>query len=371
MPSQIPFVDLKTQYRNLKPAMDAAVQSVMERGAFIMGKEHGEFERAFAAYIGVKHCLGVSSGTEALELALQACNIGSGDEVITVPNTFIATTEAITHSGAKLCWVEVDPRTYNMDPKNIEAAITPQTKALLPVHLYGQPADMEPIMGIAREHHLLVIEDCAQAHGGKYHGQKVGTFGDVACFSFYPGKNLGAYGDGGAVLTNKDEIAERVKLLRNHGAREKYVHEMEGYCNRLDNLQAAVLGVKLPHLDNRNESRRRAAATYDRLLRGIPNVVTPYVLPETEPVYHLYVVQVPDRDRLQAYLKAQAIETGIHYPIPLHQQPAYAHLGFRPEDFPISAALGPKILSLPMFPELTDDQIEYVTNSIKAFNNRK
>jgi dTDP-4-amino-4,6-dideoxygalactose transaminase len=367
MSPAIPFVDLKMQYRNLKPAIDGAVQSVMERGAFIMGKEHGDFERAFATYIGVKHCLGVSTGTEALELAVQACDIGPGDEVITVPNTFIATTEAITHSGAKLRWVEVDPRTYNMDPKNIEAAITPRTKALLPVHLYGQPADMEPIMDIARKHRLLVIEDCAQAHGAKYHDQTVGTFGDVACFSFYPGKNLGAYGDGGAVLTNKDEIAERVKLLRNHGSREKYVHQIEGYCNRLDNLQAAVLGIKLPHLDDWNKSRRRAAATYDRLLRSVPNVVTPYVLPGTEPVYHLYVVQLPERERLQAHLKAQGIETGIHYPIPLHQQPAYAHLGFKPEDFPISAALGPKILSLPMFAELTDDQIEYVADAVKTF----
>jgi len=361
----VPFVDLKAQYQTLKHEIDPAVQSVMERGAFIMGKEHSEFEQAFASYIGVKHCLGVATGTDALELAIRACGIGPGDEVITVPNTFIATTEAISHAGATLRWVEVDPRTYNMDPRNIEPAITPRTKALLPVHLYGQPADMQPILEIAAKHNLLVIEDCAQSHGAKYRGKKAGTFGDVACFSFYPGKNLGAYGDGGAVLTNNDEIAERVKLLRNHGSREKYSHALEGYCHRLDNLQAAVLGIKLRYLDGWNECRRRAAALYDRLLKDVSGVVTPYVLPGVEPVYHLYVVQVPDRDRVQAALKAEGIETGIHYPIPLHQQPAYAHLGFKPEDFPISAALAPKILSLPMFPEITEAQIKMVVDALK------
>ncbi len=361
----IPFVDLKTQYRTLKPQMDAAIQSVCERSAFVMGNEHNGFEQAFGSYVGVKHCLGVATGTDALELAIHACGIGPGDEVITVPNTFIATTEAITHSGAAFRWAEVDPLTYNMDPENIEKAITPRTKALLPVHLYGQPADMEPIMDIACKHRLKVIEDCAQAHGAKYDGQNVGTFGDVACLSFYPGKNLGAYGDGGAVLTNNDEIAERVRLLRNHGQREKYTHVIEGYCHRLDNLQAAVLNVKLPHLGSWNECRRRAAATYNRLLESVPGVVTPYVLPKVEPVYHLYVVQVPNRDRVQAALKAEGIETGIHYPIPLHQQPAYARLGYKPEDFPISAALGPKILSLPMFPEITDEQIRKVVDALK------
>jgi dTDP-4-amino-4,6-dideoxygalactose transaminase len=361
----IPFVDLKAQYRTLKPQMDAAIQSVLDRTAFIMGKEHNEFERAFAAYVGVKHCLGVASGTDALELAARACGLGPGDEVITVPNTFIATTEALTCVGASLRWVEVDPRTYNMDPANIEAVITPRTRAILPVHLYGQPADMGPIIAIARRHGLKVIEDCAQAHGARYQGQKVGAFGDVACFSFYPGKNLGAYGDGGAVVTNDDEIADRVKLLRNHGAREKYVHSVEGYCRRLDNLQAAVLMVKLPHLDEWNVARRHAADMYDELLQTAPGVVTPYVLREVEPVYHLYVVQVPDRDRVQAALKAEGIETGIHYPIPLHQQPAYAHLGHKPEDFPISAALGPRLLSLPMFAEITDAQIETVAHALR------
>jgi dTDP-4-amino-4,6-dideoxygalactose transaminase len=361
----VPFVDLKKQYHVLKPHMDEAIQLVLERSAFVMGKEHNEFEQSFAAYIGTKYCLGVSNGTDALELAMRACGIGPGDEVITVANTFIATTEAISCTGAGIRLVDADPHTYNMDPDKIESAITPRTKALLPVHLYGQPADLKPIMEIARKHGLKLIEDCAQAHGAKYQGQHVGTFGDVACFSFYPGKNLGAYGDGGAVVTNNAEIADRVKLLRNHGAREKYVHEIEGYCRRLDNLQAAVLGVKLPYLDEWNAKRRLAAKLYDQLLADVPGVVTPYTLTDSEPVYHLYVIQIPERDRIQAMLKVQGIETGIHYPIPLHQQPAYAYLGYKPEDFPISKALGPNILSLPMFGDITEEQIHTVVAEIR------
>jgi dTDP-4-amino-4,6-dideoxygalactose transaminase len=384
----VPFVDLRAQYASLKPQMDTAIQSVLDRTAFILGREVTEFERAFAEYIGVKHCVGVCSGTDAIEMALRACGIGPGDEVITVPNTYIATCEAISQAGATIRWVEVDPRTYNMDPANLEVAITPRTKALLPVHLYGQPADMGPIMDIARQHGLKVIEDAAQAHGARIANQRisesvnrksqianpqsairnlqsVGTFGDAACFSFYPGKNLGAYGDGGAVCTDSDEIADRVRLLRNHGQREKYVHLVEGYCHRLDNLQAAVLGVKLPHLDEWNAARRAHAALYDRLLADVPGVVTPYVAPGMEPVYHLYVIQAPERDRVQAALKAAGIETGIHYPIPLHEQPAYARLGHRPEDFPVSHALGSCILSLPMYAELTDEQIHYVTETVR------
>jgi dTDP-4-amino-4,6-dideoxygalactose transaminase len=362
----IPFVDLRVQYQALRDEVEPAMQSVLERGAFIMGPEHQGFEQAFARYLGVRHCLGVATGTDALELALRALGLGPGDEVITVPNTFIATTEAISHVGATIRWVDVDPRTYNLDPAQLEAAITPRTRAVLPVHLYGQPAHMEPILAIARRHGLKVIEDCAQAHGARDHGRRVGTFGDLACFSFYPGKNLGAYGDGGAVVTNDDALAERVGLLRNHGQQTKYVHVVEGWCHRLDNLQAAVLSVKLRHLDDWNDCRRQAAATYDRFLRDLPRVVIPYVPPGMEPVYHLYVVQLPDRDRVQAALQAQGIATGIHYPIPLHQQPAYAYLGHAPGDFPVSAALGPKILSLPMFPEITAEQIEAVVVALRA-----
>lgn len=362
----IPFVDLKAQYALLKPQVNVAIQEVLDRATFILGQEVTAFEQAFAVYIGVKHAIGVCSGTDALEMALRACGIGPGDEVITVPNTYIATCEAISQVGATIRWVEVDERTYNLNPANIEATVTPMTKALLPVHLYGQPADMEPIMQIARKHGLKVIEDCAQAHGAKYRGRKAGTFGDVACFSFYPGKNLGAYGDGGAVLTNDNEIADKVRLLRNHGQREKYVHLIEGYCHRLDNLQAAVLGVKMPHLDVWNAGRRRAAKFYDELLADVSGVVTPFVLPDVEHVYHLYVVQVSERDKVQARLKADGIETGIHYPIPLHEQPAYRHLGHKPQDFPITHALGSNILSLPIFPEITEPQIEYVVERLKA-----
>jgi dTDP-4-amino-4,6-dideoxygalactose transaminase len=346
--------------------MDAVIQNVLEQCAFILGSEVVEFEREFARYIGVKHAVGVCSGTDALEMALRACSVGPGDEVITVPNTYIATCEAISQVGATIRWVEVDERTYNISPANVEAAITPRTRAILPVHLYGQPADMAPIMEIARRHGLKVIEDCAQAHGATYRGKKVGTFGEVGCFSFYPGKNLGAYGDGGAVVTNDDGIAEKVRMLRNHGQREKYVHLIEGYCHRLDNLQAAVLGVKLPHLDGWNKARQAHAALYDTLLAAIPEVVTPYVSRDVEHVYHLYVIQVPNRDSVQTALRVKGIETGIHYPIPLHEQPAYARLGHRPEDFPISHRLGREILSLPMYPELNDEQIHYVVDTLKG-----
>jgi dTDP-4-amino-4,6-dideoxygalactose transaminase len=361
----IPFVDLKAQYRALKPEIDAAVQAVLERTAFIMGPEHDAFEQAFAAYVGARHCLGVATGTDALELAVRALDLGPGDEVITVPNTFIATTEAITHAGATIRWVDVDPRTYNLDPRKLEAAITPRTRAILPVHLYGQPAEMDAILAIARRHGLKVIEDCAQSHGARYRGQCTGAFGDLACFSFYPGKNLGAYGDGGAIVTNDDALAERVRLLRNHGQSEKYVHVLEGFCHRLDNLQAAVLGVKLPHLDEWNARRREAAVRYDELLAGIPGVVTPYVPAHVEPVFHLYVIQVPNRDRVRNALKDAGIETGIHYPIPLHEQPAYRHLGHAPGDFPVSSMLGPRIISLPIFPELTEDQSRAVAAAVR------
>ena len=360
----VPFVDLRAQYLSLKAEIDAAIQSVLDRSAFILGSEVEAFEAAFAAYLGVRHAVAVGSGTDALRLALEALGIGPGDEVITVPNTYIATCEAVSHTRAAFRWVEVDSRTYNMDPARLEAAITPRTRAVLPVHLYGQPADMAPIVELARRHGLRVIEDACQAHGARYRGRRVGTLGDAACFSFYPGKNLGAYGDGGAVVTDDDEVAERVRVLRNHGQKVKYLHLVEGYCHRLDNLQAAVLAVKLPHLDAWNAARRTHARLYDRLLAGVRGVVPPYVRPDVEHVYHLYVVQVPERDRVQAHLRAAGIETGVHYPIPLHQQPAYAHLGHGPQDYPLSAAAAPRLLSLPMYPELTGEQIQYVVDSL-------
>ena len=394
-----PFVDLKAQYCSLKPEIDTAIQSVLERSAFILGPEVAAFEQAFADYIGVKHAIGVGSGTDALRLALEALGIGPGDEVITVANTYIATCEAITHARAEVRLVDADPRTYNMDVGKLEVEVGRRKtedgkrrmeggrlRAIIPVHLYGQPADMGPIMKTARKYGLKVIEDCAQAHGSKYGisesanqrisgrpsavgGRKVGTFGDVACFSFYPGKNLGAYGDGGAVLTDDDEVAERVRMLRNHGQKVKYEHLTVGYCHRLDNLQAAVLNVKLPHLDEWNAARRSRVALYDQLLRDVPGIVTPYVLPGVEPVYHLYVIRVSNgrRETLQQYLKAAGVATGLHYPIPVHLQQAYAALGHKPGDFPVSEQLAAQGLSLPMYPELTDEQVRYVADKIREF----
>jgi dTDP-4-amino-4,6-dideoxygalactose transaminase len=365
----IPFVDLKAQYNSIKPQMEAAMQSVLERTAFILGPEVAAFERTFAEYIGVKHAIGVASGTDALRLALEGLGVGRGDEVITVADTYIATCEAISHSGARVVLVDAAPSTYNLDPGKLEAAITPRTRAVMPVHLYGQPADMNAILEIAHRHNLFVIEDCAQSHGATYHGLKTGTLSDVACFSFYPGKNLGAYGDGGAVLTNDDQVAERIHLLRNHGQKVKYEHLVVGYCSRLDNLQAAVLNIKLPHLEGWNAQRRSRAALYDQLLKDIPGVATPAVLQGVEPVYHLYVMRVTDgrRDGLLAYLNKQCISTGLHYPIPVHFQQAYADLGYQPGDFPVSEELAAQGLSLPMYPELSDEQVSYVAQKIKEF----
>lgn len=365
----IPFVDLKAQYRTIESEIGEAMRHVLDRTAFIMGAEMEAFERDFAAYIGVRYAMGVSSGTDALHVALRALGIGPGDEAVTVPDTFIATCEAISHTGAAVRLVDAHPATYNLDPARLEAAITPRTKAILPVHLFGQPADMAPILEIARRRHLFVVEDCAQSHGSTYRGQKTGTFGDAACFSFYPGKNLGAYGDGGAILTDDPGLADRVRLLRNHGQKVKYEHLVVGYCNRLDNLQAAVLNVKLPHLEQWNASRRSRAALYGKLLAGVPNIVTPYAPPGVEPVYHLYVIRVTDgrRDALQVYLNAAGIATGLHYPIPVHLQQAYASLAHKPGDFPVSEQLAAQGLSLPMYPELDDNQVGYVSDKIKEF----
>ena len=365
---QIPFVDLKAQYYSLKPEMDVAIQSVLDRTAFIMGPEVKTFEQAFAEYVGVKHAVGVGSGTDALRLALEALGIGPGDEVITAANTYIATCEAISHTGATVRLVDADPRTYNMEDGGGRGRL----RAIMPVHLYGQPADMGAIMEIAHEYGLKVIEDCAQAHGATYKGRKVGTFGDVACFSFYPGKNLGAYGDGGAVLTDDDEVAERVRLLRNHGQKIKYEHRVVGYCHRLDNLQAAVLNVKLPHLEGWNQARRGRAALYDQLLQDVPGTVTPFVSPDVQHVYHLYVIRVTDgrREALQDYLGTAGITTGLHYPIPVHLQQAYRAMGHKQGDFPVSEQLARQGLSLPMYPELTDEQVQYVAGKIKEFMRR-
>lgn len=362
----IPLVDLKAQYRSIQPDIDAAIRRVVENTSFILGKEVQAFEQAFAQYCGADHCIGVSSGTAALHLALRAAGIGPGDEVITSPFTFVATAEAIWMAGARPVFVDIHPRYYCIHPDLIERAITPRTKAIMPVHLYGQPADMDPIMDIARRHQLLVIEDAAQAHGAEYHGRRTGTLGDIAGFSFYPGKNLGAYGDAGAVVTNNAELAERVRMLRDHGRRSKYEHEILGYGERLDALQAAILAAKLPHLETWTERRRALARRYHQLLVGAP-VELPEEMPGTRMVYHIYAIRTSHRDALLQHLNAQGIGAGIHYPIPLHLQPSLRYLGYQPGDFPEAERASQEVLSLPLYPEMTDEQQDMIVEAIRQF----
>jgi dTDP-4-amino-4,6-dideoxygalactose transaminase len=361
----IQLVDLKAQYDTIRPAIDAAITRVIENTAFIMGKEVTAFEQAFADYCGVKHALGVSSGTSALFLTLAGYGIGPGDEVITTPFTFFATGEAISQTGARPVFVDIDPVTYNIDPARIEAAITPYTKAIMPVHLFGQPADMDAIDAIAKRRRLLLIEDAAQAHGSRYKGKRAGSLSDAACFSFYPSKNLGCYGDGGAVLTDDDHLAARVRSLRDHGRTTKYEHAELGYGHRLDGIQAAILSAKLPHLDEWNAGRRRLAARYDELLADSP-LVTPRHLSETEPVYHCYVIRTAQRDHLLKTLHAAGIGAGVHYPIPLHLQPAYRYLELEPDSFPISEQAAGEVLTLPLYAEMTDEQQDEVVAAIRG-----
>ena len=366
----IPFVDLKAQYDSIKDEIDNAIQNVLNTTSFIMGEELKKFEEEFARFCNVKYAIGVANGSDALILALRACGIGKGDEVITVPHTFISTTEAISNVGGKVVFVDIDPKTYTIDVTKIEEKINERTKAIIPVHLYGQPADMDPIMRLAKKYNLKVIEDAAQAHGAEYKGEKVGSIGDVGCFSFYPGKNLGAYGDAGMVVTNSEEIAEKVKLLRNHGRiTKKYEHEIEGYSSRLDNLQAAILRVKLRYLNKWNESRRENAKKYNELLNNIAGIITPYEAGYAKHVYHLYVIGVEKerRDKLREELKSKGVATGIHYPIPQHLQPAYSYLGYKEGDFPVTEKASQEILSLPIFAELTDEQIEEIVEVVIKF----
>lgn len=362
----IPLVDLKAQYAAIRPAVDRAVQSVLDSTNFIMGPEVKAFEQAFAAYCGTVHCVGVASGTAALELVLRALHVGPGSEVVTVAHTFIATAEAISSVGARPVFVDIDPRSYTMDPAALAAAITPATRAILPVHIYGQPAAMDAIMALGRQHGIPVIEDAAQAHGATWHGVAAGGLGDAACFSFYPGKNLGAYGDAGAVTTDNTEIAAQVRLLRNHGRRSKYLHEVKGYGERLDTLQAAILGAKLPFLPEWTAARRRLAARYSALL-GDSDLVLPYVAPEADPSWHLYVVRTPQRDALLEHLQKQGIGAGVHYPVPLHLQPAYADLGYMRGALPVSEEVADSCLSLPLYPEMSDGQQDRVVAAILEF----
>lgn len=358
--NQVPFIDLPAQFRALQPEIDRALEPIFQSTGFILGPAVAQFEEAFAQYINGKYCVSLNSGTAALHLALMALDIGPGDEVITAANTFIATAEGISFVGATPRFVDADPVTYNIDVSKIESAITSRTRAIIPVHLYGQPADMDAILEIASKHNLKVIEDACQAHGAVYKGTRVGTASDVSCFSFYPGKNLGAAGDGGAIVTNNARIADKVRLLRDHGSRKKYEHEIVGHNFRLDTLQAAILNVKLPHLDDWNNARKKHAEYYGRKLSGAPNVVTPVIAPGVESVFHLYVVQVPNRRQVQDAMSDAGVQTGIHYPVPIHLQPAYKELGLEAGDFPVAEELSGKILSLPMYAELTESQQDRV-----------
>lgn len=364
--TSVPFVDLRSQARELHDEFTEVFESVISRAAYTMGPECAAFEAAFAEFCGAGFCAGVSSGTDAVRLALQAAGVGPGDEVIVPVNTFIATAEAVSHAGATPVFVDCLPDTANIDPAAIEPAITPRTRAIVPVHLYGQPVDMDPILELAARRGLAVVEDACQAHGALYKGRPCGSFGVTAAFSFYPGKNLGALGDGGAVVTSSSEARDAVLLLRNHGQRDKYTHSVIGYCNRLHNLQAGFLLAKLARLPAANNARRRAAARYNEVLGGVAGVTPIAVRDDVEPVYHLYVVQVDDRDAVRERLGAQGVESGIHYPVPLHLQPAYSSLGYAPGDFPVAEALAPRILSLPMFPGLTNEQIDFVVERLAA-----
>lgn len=360
----IPLVDLKKQYQSIKPEIDQAIQSVLESTAFINGPASKRFEEDFAHLSGASYGVGTSSGTTALYLALKALGIGSGDEVITVPNTFIATTEAISQTGARVRFVDVDERTLNIDPKRIEAVINEKTKAIIPVHLYGQSCDVSAIGEMVRKHHLEVVYDAAQAHLAEFEGKPLGLFGSVVCYSFYPGKNLGAYGDAGIALTNDGALAQKMRMLANHGRSDKYEHLMEGYNYRIDSLQAAVLNVKLKYLPQWSQRRRDIAQIYNSILEDSP-VVTPYVDDRMQHVYHLYVIRVKNRDKVQAALQKEGIAAGIHYPIPLHLQKAYQYLGHFSGDFPVTEQAAQEICSLPMFPELTDQQAEMIATTVK------
>jgi dTDP-4-amino-4,6-dideoxygalactose transaminase len=361
---QIPLVDLSAQYTSIKPQIDAAIQRVIDNTNFILGDEVANFERAFAVAVGAKGAVGLSSGTAALRLALLAVGVGPGDEVITTAHTFIATAEAISHSGAKPVFVDIDSQTYNLDPALVEEAITARTKAIVPVHLYGQPADMRSLLGIAERHGLWLIEDAAQAHAAEFETKRCGSIGHMACFSFYPSKNLGAYGDAGAVTSNDESLLARVRKLRDHGRTTKYEHDEIGFGERMDTLQAAILKVKLTQLETWTEARRAHARLYNELLAD-GDMITPFESPGVRHVYHLYVIRSPRRDRMLTHLRSRGIAAGVHYPIPLHRQPAYRKLGYGEVKLPITDRAAAEVISLPIYPELNRDQIEYVTQAVK------
>lgn len=367
----IPIADLKAQYLSIKDEIDAAVQRVIESTQFILGPEVDAFEKEMAAYCGVGHAVGVASGTEALQLALLACGITPGDEIISTPFTFIATAETITQCGAVPVFVDIEPQTYNINPILIEAKITAKTKAILPVHLYGQSADMDPIMNIAKKYNLKLIEDCAQALGAGYKGKKVGSFGNAGCLSFFPSKVLGAYGDGGMVVTNDSQIADKLKMLRNHGTKQKYYHMIPGFNSRLDALQAAILRIKLKYLDKWIKLRREKAALYAKYLKNIPGLETPQDSPGCYHCYNYYTVRLVDkklnRDALQKHLTSHGISSMVYYPVALHLQTVYINLGYKKGDFPQSEKAQDEVLSLPLYPEVTEEQIVQIAEAIRHF----
>ena len=363
---QVPFLDLKSQYESIQAEIIAAMQQVFDSCSFIGGEPLATFERDFAQFCGARYALGLANGTDALHLLLRAMGVGPGDEVITAANSFIASASCIVMAGASPVFVDADATTYTIDPAAIEAAITPRTKAIIPVHLYGQPADMRPIMELAARHDLQVIEDAAQAHGAEYEDQRVGSIGHAASFSFYPGKNLGAYGDGGAITTDDATLVERLKALRDHGRTSKYEHAIVGYNSRLDSLQASVLSVKLNYLDGWNRQRQQVAAWYAEAL-ATSDFVLPSVRPGSTHIYHLYVVRAERREALQKHLAEAGIASGIHYPLPRHLQPAFQELGYKPGDMPNTDAAAGQLLSLPIFPEMTQAQVAYVAEAVRTF----
>ena len=360
---KVPYLDLKAQYRSIKPEIDQAVARVLDSCQFVLGPEIAEFEKEFASYCGTTECVAVNSGTSALHLALLAAGVGPGDEVITVPFTFVASVATILYAGAKPVLVDIEPRTFNMNPDALQAAISPRTKAIVPVHLYGHPADMDPILEVARKHNLVVIEDAAQAHGATYKGRSAGRVGDIACFSFYPTKNLGAYGEGGAVTTSNPEYARTIRMLRDWGQDRKYHHLLHGYNYRMEGFQGAILRVKLRHLERWIERRRAIVKTYNEQLAGL-DVVRPAEMPWARHVYHLYTLRSDNRDALQADLLNEGIQTGVHYSTPAHLLPAYAHLGYGPNSFPESKKAAREVLSLPLYPELTESQVQTVLDAL-------
>jgi len=365
----IPFLDLQAQYRQIKSKINAAIARVVDGAQFVLGPEVAAFEENFASYCKSRYCVALNSGTSALHLALLATGVSSGDEVITVSMTFVATTAAILYCGAKPVFVDIDPHTWTMDPKLVEAAITPRTKAILPVHLHGLMADMDPIVEVARRNRLVVIEDAAQSHGAEYRERRAGSIGDIGCFSFYPGKNLGAYGEGGAVITDNPELARTMRLLRDWGQESKYRHIMHGFNYRMEALQAAVLNVKMDYIEKWTEGRRSVAAQYDRLLAQ-SRCQLPAPPPDSRHVYHVYGIRAADRDQVKETLHMAGIETGIHYPVPVHLQKAYAHLGYKPGDLPVTEALCQQCLSLPLYPELSKDKMFTVASMLRDLERR-